>query len=57
MQAVNKKDLEKLIMDVLRIQKFTNKKMGGEKKYQKLSNNAASALEKGKSLVLVTIQR
>ena len=48
MQAVNKKELEKLILDVLRIRKFTNKKMGGGRKYQKLSNNAAAALEKGK---------
>ena len=51
MQAVNKKDLEKLIMDVLRIRSFTNKKMGGGRKYLKLSNNAKSALEKGKYVV------
>ena len=46
MQAVNEKDREKLILEVLRIRKYTNKKMGGGRKYQKLSNNAKSALEK-----------
>ena len=48
MQAVNKKELEKMILDILRIRKYSNAKFKGGRKYQKLSNNAMSALEKGK---------
>ena len=48
MQAVNKKELEKMILDILRIRKYSNARFKGGRKYQKLSNNAMSALEKGK---------
>ena len=40
MQAVNKKELEKMILD---IRKYTNAKFKGGRKYQNLSNNALSA--------------
>ena len=48
MQAVNKKELTKLILDVLRIRDFTNKKFKGGRKFIKLSANAKAALEKGR---------
>ena len=48
MQAVNKKELEKIILDILRIRQYANAKFKGGRKYQKLSSNAISALKKGK---------
>ena len=48
MQGLNKKELEKLVLGVIRIRDFTNKKLRGGRKYQKLSQNANSAVQKGK---------
>ena len=48
MQAINKKELEKLILDVLRVPDYTNKKMKGGRKFIKLSTNAKMVLEKGR---------
>ena len=48
MQALNKKELEKLILDVLRIRDYTNRKLKGGRKFQKLSRYARSAIEKGR---------
>ena len=48
MQALNKKEVEKLILDALRIRDYSNKKLKGGRKFVKLSPNARSALEKGK---------
>ena len=50
MQAVNKKELEKLILDVLRIRDYTNKKLKGRRKFVKLSTNARVAMEKGRQV-------
>lgn len=49
MQAVNK-ELEKLILDVLRIRDYTNKKLKGGRKFVKLSTNARVAMEKGRQV-------
>ena len=46
MQAINKKELEKLILDVLRVRDYTNRKLKGGRKFVKLSQNAKTALEK-----------
>lgn len=46
MQAINKKELEKLILDVLRVRDYTNKKLKGGRKFVKLSTNAKMVLEK-----------
>ena len=48
MQGLNKNELEKLIPDVLRIRDYTNKRLKGGRKFQTLSRNAKSALQKGK---------
>lgn len=50
MQAVNKKELEKLILDVLRVRDYVNKKLKGGRKFIKLSTNARVALEKGRQV-------
>ncbi|XP_065640013.1 uncharacterized protein LOC136072675 [Hydra vulgaris] len=48
LQAINKQDITKLIINVLRVRDYTNTKMKGGRKFQKLSLNARAALEKGK---------
>jgi hypothetical protein len=48
MQALKKSDVEKLILDTLRIRDYTNKKLKGGRKFVKLSKNANAVLEKGK---------
>ena len=47
MQGLNKKELEELVLDVIRIRDFTNKKWRGGRKYQNLSQNENSAVQKG----------
>ena len=53
MQPMSKKDLEKLILDVLHIHDYTNKKLKGSTKFQKLSRNVRAALEKGRQVQLL----
>ena len=48
MQGMNKKEVEKLILDVLRIRDFTNRRFEGGRKYQALSKNAKAAIKKVK---------
>ena len=48
MQGINKAQLTKLILDVLRIRDYTNKTLKGGRKFIKLSANAKEALRKGK---------
>ncbi|XP_065679117.1 uncharacterized protein LOC136093875 [Hydra vulgaris] len=48
LQAINKQDITKIIINVLRVRDYTNTKMKGGRKFQKLSLNARAALEKGK---------
>ena len=48
-----KKELEKLILDVLCICNYTNKKLKSGGKFQKLSMNARAALEKGSQVQLL----
>ena len=50
MQPMSKKELEKLILDVLCIRDYTNKKLEGGRKFRKLSTNARAALEKGRQV-------
>ena len=57
MQAVNKKELEKIILDTLRIRDYTNKKLKGVRKFTKLSTNARVALEKGRFVFSFCILR
>ena len=46
LQGVNRSDVTKLIMDVLKIRSYANKRMKGGEKYLALSKNAKNALEK-----------
>jgi hypothetical protein len=39
LQAINKQDITKLIINVLRVRDYTNTKMKGGRKFQKLSFN------------------
>ncbi|XP_047135496.1 uncharacterized protein LOC124812660 [Hydra vulgaris] len=48
LQATNKQDITKLIINVLRVRDYTNTKIKGGRKFKKLSLNARAALEKGK---------
>ena len=48
MQGLNRAELTKLIMDILRVRSFANKKMKGGRKYVKLSQNAKNALTKNR---------
>ena len=48
LQGVGRPELTKLIMDVLKIRSYANKKMKGGRKYVALSNNAKDAMEKNK---------
>ena len=50
MQAVKKKELEKLILDVLHICDYTNQKLKGGRKFVKLSAYTRVALEKGRQV-------
>ena len=47
MQALNKKDIyiEKVILNILHIRDFINKKIKGGRKFKMLSDNARSALK------------
>ena len=51
MQALNKKDIEKLILNILCIRDFTNKKMNGGRKFKMLSDNAKSALPQNRFVI------
>jgi hypothetical protein len=44
-QSRNQAELTKLLLDILR--EYTNNKLKGVQKFQELSSNASSALEKG----------
>nr|XP_047137316.1 uncharacterized protein LOC124813827 [Hydra vulgaris] len=48
LQAINKQEVTKLILNVVRIRHHTNTKMKGGRKFHKLSINARAALEKRK---------
>ena len=48
LQGVNRSDLTKLIIDVLKIRSYANKGMKGGRKYVALSKNAKEALTKKK---------
>ena len=48
LQGINKSELTKLLLDILRIKDYMNKKCRGGRKFLALSPNAKSALEKGK---------
>ena len=50
MQGLSKKEL---VLDVLRIRDYTNKKFKGGRKFNKLSISAKSALEKGRCVKLM----
>ena len=53
MQGLGKKELEKLILDVLKIRDYTNKKLKGGRKFNKLSRFAKSALAKERCVEFV----
>ena len=50
---MSRKELKKLILDVLSIHGYTNKKLKGGRMFRKLSTNARAALEKGRQVQLL----
>ena len=52
LQGLNRAELTKLIIDVLKIQAYANKKMKGGRRYVALSKNIKDALAKNKYLLL-----
>ncbi|XP_065659961.1 uncharacterized protein LOC136083927 [Hydra vulgaris] len=48
MQGINKAELTKLVLDVLKVRQYTNKRLKGGRKFIALSANAKNALTKNK---------
>ena len=48
LQGISKSELTTILLDILKIRDYMNKKCKGGRKFVKLSHNAKSTLEKGK---------
>lgn len=48
MQGIGRPEVKKLVMDVLRVRDYANKKMKGGRKFKALSKNAKTALKTNK---------